>query len=139
MNWIKDFSKYKKVMQVLLGLGLLSLLISYFIELDSMRGFLTGFGSSITAVAGINILVMFAKQRKDEDYEREMNIEFTDERLRINKLKVLAYSGIIGMMALALSNAVHLVFDNDLLISNIVVVFIYVISLIGLKLYYRNK
>lgn len=139
MNWMKNFSKYKKVMQLLLALGLLSLLAGQFIEADAMKGFLMGFGSSVTLVSGLNLLIFFVKQKRDEDYETEMNIEFTDERLNMNKQKVLAYSGIIGMMALALSNAIHLIFDNDLLISNIIVVFIYVISLAGFKLYYRNK
>jgi len=68
-----------------------------------------------------------------------MNLEFVDERLRLNKLKVLAYSGIVGMMALAFSNVIHLLFDTDVLIGNIIILFGYVVILIGLKLYYRNK
>ena len=139
MGWIKDFRKYKKIMQVLLGLGLLALVGSVLVNEDALKGMLMGFGTSVTLVSGINIIFMYVKQKRDDAYESDMNLEFVDERLRLNKLKVLAYSGIVGMMALAFSNVIHLLFDTDVLIGNIIILFGYVVILIGLKLYYRNK
>lgn len=139
MNWLKDFSKYKKVMQVFLVLGLLSLLGSIFVDEDAIKGMLMGFGTSVTLIGAINMMVMFIKEKKNAEYEAEKNLEFGDERIRINKLKILAKSGVFGMLTLAFSNVVHLLFDTNLLISNIVVIFAYTFAVLGLKIYYKNK
>ena len=139
LELVKDFQKYKKLMYILFGIGLLSILSSFMVEEDSISGLLAGFGTSLSLVGAFNLIVMFAKKKKDEQYEEDMSLEFTDERLGLNKLKILAYSGIVGMFALAISNVLHLLFETDLLISNIVVIFGYTITLIGLKLFYKNR
>ncbi|MCH4887220.1 hypothetical protein EZV73_06540 [Acidaminobacter sp. JC074] len=139
MGFIKDFRKYKIMMQILLGVGLLALASAVFVSEDALKGILMGFGTSVTSLSGINLIFMYIKQKKDDAYESDMNLEFADERLKLNKLKVLAYSGIVGMMALAFSNVIHLLFDTDVLIGNMIIIFGYVAVLVGLKVYYRNK
>lgn len=126
-------------MQVFLVLGLLSLLGSIFVDEDAIKGMLMGFGTSVTLIGAINMMVMFIKEKKNAEYEAEKNLEFGDERIRINKLKILAKSGVFGMLTLAFSNVVHLLFDTNLLISNIVVIFAYTFAVLGLKIYYKNK
>ncbi len=118
---------------------MLSIISSILIDSESFKGLLMGFGTGLTLVGVFNIIVMYVKKKKDEQYEDDMNLEFTDERLILNKFKVLGYSGTIGIFVLALSNVAHLIFETNLLISNIVVIIGYTFLIAGFKLFYRNR
>jgi len=135
----KDFKKYKRMMQGFAVIGLLFIGGSFLQESDTIKGLMAGLGTSFTLIGSLNLLILMFKSKRNKDYAEEMDLQMSDERLVKNKLKGLAYSGVIGMMALALSNVVHLIWDVNSLLLNNVVVFMYVISIGCYKLYYKNK
>lgn len=133
-----DFKRYQKKMIAITVVGLIATVIALFLERDSIGGMLLGFGSTLLLVGIINIIIIIIKKRSNSEYEEEMDLVFKDERLKNNTITALAYSGIVGMMLLALSNVLHLLIDVNLLITNIAIVLIYSLLLIVLKVYYRS-
>ena len=135
----KDFKKFKRTMQLMVILGAGSIVVSRQIPVDTYKGLLAGFGTSLLLIGSLNMLIILIKSRNNSDFEKDLEIEFADERLQANKMKGLAYAGIVGMMALAFSNMFHLIWDVDLLFTNILIVMIYVVIILGFKVYYKNK
>lgn len=135
----RSLKKFKTIISILLVIGLLCILLGVlFIEEESAKGLLSGIGFGLVVTAALNLIIVQLKAKKDS-YEEEMELQFQDERVKLNKMKALAYTGIVTIFMLCTVLILNVLIDFDLLLGNIIVLFTYSIVLVIFKYYYKNK
>lgn len=139
VNLIKSFKAFKNVMRIIILIGCIALIASFMVEKDSLRGLLAGFGTSLTLIAIVNLIMTYIKEKRNNDYDVEMTLQMKDERVKINKLKTFAYSGMIAILCLCIVVVARALVEFELLIGNVIVLFSYSISVTIFKIYYKNK
>lgn len=135
----RSLKRFKTIISILLVIGMLCILLGVlFVEKESAKGLISGIGFGLVVTAALNLIIIQLKAKKDS-YEEEMELQFQDERVKLNKMKALAYAGIVTIFMLCTVLILRALIELDLLIGNIIVLFTYSIALVIFKFYYKNK
>jgi hypothetical protein len=129
---------YKWIMSILIIIGLCLIMISNLDIAGHKSSYTAGLGVGLIFAAVLNLVIIRIKQR-NSDFEGEVEVQMQDERVKLNKMKSLAYAGIVMIATLVICNMLSAYMDFDLRVGNIIVLFSYSISLAGFKWFYRNR
>lgn len=129
---------YKWIMSILILLGISLILIAQ-IELEWLNSEYTlGLGIGLVLAATINLIVLWLKFR-NSDYEEAMEIEMNDERVKMNKMRALSYSGVVAIALLCIISILHAHVEFNMVLGNTFVLLSYSASLAFFKWTLRNK
>jgi len=134
----KLIKNYKWMMAILIILGVCLITASQLNYEWLNKDYTAGLGFGLIIAAALNIIILRIKQRK-ADYEDILELELNDERVKMNKLRALAYAGAVAVTLLCIISIVNAYASFDMVIGNIIVLFGYSGSLAFFKWFFRNK
>lgn len=129
---------YKWIMGSLALIGVILILVSRLLEEGHHPDYVAGLGVGLVFASVLNLIIVRIKMR-NSTYEEELEIEMQDERVKLNKMKSLAYGGIFMVVVLCFLNMLNVFIGFDMTLSNIIVLFSYIISVAFFKWYFRNR
>lgn len=129
---------YRSVMTVMTFIGVILLVVSRWLEVESHRATLSGVGTGIALVGVINILILRVKM-KHEDLKEEMELSFQDERIQLQRWKELAIAGVVSLFLLCVFVLLNAFVDFDLRVGSVVVLFSYTGTLLMSKIYFKMQ
>lgn len=135
---LKLMKNYKWIMGVLIILGV-SLILFSRLELEGINSEYTlGMGVGLILAASVNLVILWFRFR-NSDYKEALEIEMNDERVKMNKMKALAYAGVVSIASLCIMSMLNAYIEFSMVTGNAIVLMIYAFTLAFFKWILRNR